>query len=257
MYPKIEIKEEGHQIEISKEEIISLIEKVSYASSESDIRPILKGINLKVSKEEIQAIATDNYRIAVATIKNSNNNENKYLVDIPAKSSNIILNLIKRNETKKLNLFLADNTIIMNINEGQILFKTMLLTGVYPNLDNVISRDHKSIALINPIEFKNAIERINIFATDSIKLVKLTINEETMILETVNSDLGTGLEKIKLKNKTQPMKNIIFNIKHFQDILRTIDEKEMKLKYTTKGEEIIIESNGKVNAKNIIFPLKR
>jgi DNA polymerase-3 subunit beta len=257
MYPKIEIKEEGHQIDISKDEIINLIEKVSYASSESDIRPILKGINLTVSKQQVRAIATDNYRIAVATTSNANSTEQTFVVDIPAKSSSIILNLIKRNEIKNLKIFLENNTIIMNLNDGQILFKTMLLTGVYPTLENVITKKHTNQAIVNPVELKNAIERINLFATDSIKLVKLSIADSNLVLETVNSDLGTGLEKIKLKGKAETIKNIIFNIKHIQDVLKTIEDKEIQINYTNKNEEIAIESSGKVDVKHIVFPLKR
>lgn len=257
MFPHISIEEEGHLIELSAENFTNLLSKVSYATSESDIRPILKGINVSINNDLVEVIGTDNYRVANAIFKNNEQIDDQIVVDIPQKSTLTILNLLKRNEISNFKLYFANNTIIISLNNGEILFKTMLLTGVYPNLNKVINASYNSSIELNPVELLHSIDRINVFATDTTKIASLTIDNSLLIIQTVESELGSAKEQIKVVNHGKILKNIIINIKQLKDLLKTVEENKITMEYESKEQPLKFVENSTIKASHFIFPLKR
>ena len=64
-FPQIKQIDDSTYFEMSQKDLKSLINKSIYAVAVEDVRPILKGVKLEVTKEKITAVALDGYRLAV------------------------------------------------------------------------------------------------------------------------------------------------------------------------------------------------
>ena len=64
-FPQIKQIEDSTYFEITQRDLKALISKSIYAVAVEDVRPILKGVKLEVTKDKVTAVALDGYRLAV------------------------------------------------------------------------------------------------------------------------------------------------------------------------------------------------
>ena len=85
-YPNITLDESKEPITISAEILKNIINETSYAVSTQEVRPLLTGVNLKITGDILECIATDSYRLSKKNIKLNSMINNAINIVIPGKS---------------------------------------------------------------------------------------------------------------------------------------------------------------------------
>ena len=85
-YPDVKLEENKDPIIINGEVFKTIINQTVFAISNQELRPILTGVNFKFTKDVLETVATDSYRLAKKNIKLNAPVEKDVEIVIPGKN---------------------------------------------------------------------------------------------------------------------------------------------------------------------------
>ena len=85
-YPDVKLEENKDPIIIKGDIFKTIINQTSFAISNQELRPILTGVNFKFTKDVLETVATDSYRLAKKNIKLNAEVEKDLEIVIPGKN---------------------------------------------------------------------------------------------------------------------------------------------------------------------------
>ena len=103
-FPNLSFEESKDPIIINPNIFKNIINQTSFATSMSETRPLLTGINFKLKDNVLEVIATDSYRLARKKINLDTENNNSFDIVIPSKN---LLELIKIADDDKEDIIYA------------------------------------------------------------------------------------------------------------------------------------------------------
>jgi DNA polymerase-3 subunit beta len=203
----------------------SFIKKTAYAAADSEIRPILTGINLSIEEDCMKLVCTDSHRLGQVKTKMADNKSMKLV--IPAKSLDKIAKIFDLQDDVSVYCE-SDNQVVFK--NGALFFYSRLLDGNYPDTSRLIPTDFKAEMKINRKELLDGLDRISGIANDS-GVVKLHVNGAATI-STGQSQIGKGVEVIDYVELTgEDDFTISFSARYMMDALKTIDDEIVNFKY--------------------------
>src|SRR5690554_5867830 len=133
-YPGIDFIDTNTPITLSSDVLKEIIRETSFATADSEKRPILTGVNFKYQDEVLYTVATDSFRLSQKHLKIDVNSDEFNLI-IPGKSLEELTKILDHNE-EPIDLYISPNKILFKFNN--ILFQTRLLEGTYPDTFKII-----------------------------------------------------------------------------------------------------------------------
>lgn len=233
-FPQIKEVEKDNFFEISKEDFKNLINNVYYAIAQDDSRPILKGILIETTGNNIRAVAVDGCRLSVAN-KTLINTTSDFKIIIPGKNINEIVKMMDNEGSIKV--YVHSNNIMVDL--GDTIVVNRLIDGQFINYKQIIPRDFSTVVTINKEQLEDAIDRASVLSRiDKNNLVKFDIKEKNLML-TSNNEIGNTKENITVGVKGNDL-NISFNSKYFSDCLRVIDNTYVKMNLNSAIQPCVI-----------------
>jgi len=134
-FPNIKFDLLDNPIIMNQLVIKNIINQTSFAVSTQESRPILTGINFKISGDSLECTATDSYRLARKIIKLDKKQSENINIVIPGRN---LLELIKilPEDDKNIELHIFSNNIVIKTED--MLFQSRLLNGTYPDTSKLI-----------------------------------------------------------------------------------------------------------------------
>lgn len=255
-YPNIDFALVDGAIKLESQVMKQVIRQTTFATSTIENRPILTGVNIKVENDELIAIATDSFRLSQKKVKTTKNYE-KMNVVIPGRSLDEL--------SKVLDLGLEEILIHLNhksivFEYGNILFKSRLLDGSFPETSRLIPKEFPVVLKFNANDLAVAVERASLLSVrDSISsIVKLLLKQNKEVEITSNSpEIGKVVEDIDvLDSETSSSLKIAFSSRYFLDALKTFEDQEVSVKFTGEIRPFIIESEKDAGLIQLILPVR-
>lgn len=181
------------EFDLQPKNLFSYIKKVSFATNNDELRPVLNSIHFDFFDDNMIIVATDGQRLAKITDGNIKNTfgEIKSL-NLPTKPSMILSNA----------LTLTDNDVKCRFNDKVAVFSnpqfklsTRLIEGRYPNYNSVIPKDNLKTAIIAKDNFISAIKRVSPMGNSLSELITLTFTNNALIVKTENDELSKKAEE--------------------------------------------------------------
>ena len=230
-------KEQTYEVEIELDSNVlkSLIKKTLMATSTSETRIALTGVNIKIVNNQFIAVATDSYRLAKYTIDTENKNID---IIIPATSLNE-LNKIIDNEKVVLKL----NNTTASFNWSSTIFETKLISGPYPNIESLIPYDFIAEYSFNRQSLILALERASILLdTNSTYIMKVDFKGNLAEITTNKNEVGQALEQIECIG-SGAMLEVNLSSKYLLEALKTFDSETIKINLTGELKPLLITSD--------------
>jgi len=252
-YPHISLEESKEPISIKADTLKSIINETSYAVSTQEVRPLLTGINLKITGDMLECIATDSYRLAKKNIKLDAFVNATINIVIPGKSIN---------EFEKM--LTTDEEIIMHIFNNKILFKyrniqfqTNLLSGTYPDTNHFIPSEFAYMINLNLKAFNDAVDRASLLAQSKDKnIVRVLIDDKTMVISSSASEIGKTEEKLIIECSNKEKLEIAFSSRYMLEALKVIKDDNILLLINSDDKPILIKSVKDASLLELILPVK-
>lgn len=230
-FPKIPEMTYDNEIITDAESLLSVIRKTSFAVAQADINPILTGIKLEISSNNMKGIAVDGYRMAIKNTPIDVFNDLSFVVQGRALNE---LSKIMVLEDEKVSICLAEKNVLFKF--GKCRFFSRLLEGEFINYNNVIPKESLYRAKVEVKELIKSIDRASLLAESGgiINPVKLSFDFNSI---TVTCDTAKGhlKEIIAVSGEGKETFEVGYNCKFMLDALKAIDE-----------EYVIIELNGNI-----------
>jgi len=255
-YPNIDFNLVDGPIKLESKVMKSVIKQTTFATSTIENRPILTGVNVKVQNDELIAIATDSFRLSQKKI-NTTKNYDKMNVVIPGRSLDELHKILEL-DLEEILIHLDHKSIVFEY--GNILFKSRLLDGSFPETSRLIPNEFPVILKFKTSDLQVAVERASLLSVrDSISsIVKLNLKSNNEVEITSNSpEIGKVVEDVDtLDCQSSTSLKIAFSSRYFLDALKTFDGEEVFVKFTGEIRPFIIESDKDPGLIQLILPVR-
>jgi DNA polymerase-3 subunit beta len=248
-FPEDSFPEDYRELTLSCEQVVSSLRKISYATSEDDVRPALSGVLFSIRDGVLTTVATDGRRMAL--VERPINGDSSVDGDtvIPMKAVN---ELVKSLGTEgDLQVYFSENKAIFKT--SHTVFSTLLVDGNYPNFRLVIPQAFNFSATIPRLEFIASLERVSLVLSESNLSIKVFFDSTSALLKSSSSEVGVAEDCLGIDFNGEPME-ITFNPKFLIGPLKNLDCDNLIIQINDAGSPVAI--SGDEGFLYIIMPMR-
>ena len=255
LYPQMEQVDLPNTLRFQAGELKGCIDLTLFAAQTSETRKNLMGVCLSLDNGTLAKwTATDGHRLAqVQREVKMEVQETPPEIIIPRKSLVEMQKVLEGNDQEVTLSF--DEKTLMLVTEG-IVFTTRLIEGKFPNVDQVIPHDNDKSVLIDRQRFINALKIISLMSQDKIKPVKLSLQPDTMKLESERVETGDAFAEVPVEYQGEELQ-VGFNARYLLDVLTVANQGE-KVRFELKGalNPCLIRVPEDATFLSVIMPLR-
>lgn len=252
-YPDVKLESSKDPIYIKADILKTIINQTVFAISNQELRPILTGVNFKFTKDLLETVATDSYRLAKKNVKLTSTIEKDTEIVIPGKNIMELERILTDDSDLEIHIF--NNKILFKYKN--INFQSNLLSGTYPNTSNLIPSEFAYIIKVNKKEFNDAIDRAALLTMGKDKnIVKMTLDNTKMIINSFASEIGKVEEQLTVETNNKERLEISFSSKYMLEAIKTLQEEEIILLLNSDVKPLIIKSLTDESLIQLILPIK-
>ncbi|MFZ2352594.1 DNA polymerase III subunit beta [Paucilactobacillus nenjiangensis] len=256
-YPHLPEIDGDNTISLAGDVLKEVIRQTVLAVSTQESRPILTGVHLILSENQLLAVATDSHRLAQRKIALPAAVAETHDVIIPGKSLQELSRMIA-DGNQEIQLRIADNQVLFLL--GDTLFYSRLLEGNYPDTTRLIPDSSDTTVELNAATFLAAIERASLLSHESRNnVVKLNVQPEDQLAEISGNspDVGNVEEQIGVENVDGQPVEISFNPDYMKDALRSFGQSQIKMSFTSALRPFtLVPTENEDNFIQLITPVR-
>ena len=264
-YPNIDYVSLDNPFKLNSKLLKDLIKTTSFASSTSEKKPILTGVNFNNEAGIMKVIATDSYRLAqnVCDVNDIDNQFDDFNITVPSKSLNELIKIID-NFDGEIYLYFSNNKLLCKFNN--IRFQTRLLEGNYPSTSKLIKDEYPINISFNKDELLRALDKVSVLSpkdslldreiTYSIVKIEIMKDRTINISTSIQNGGGTSLTLIPTKIETNEQLTIGLSSRYLIDSLKSFNSIEVTLSFKDDHSPFIVKGNKEDNLTQLILPVR-
>lgn len=253
-YPNIDFEESDKFAVVNSNKVKEMISKTSFACSLQESRPLFTGINIKLTGNNLEFVATDSYRLSKMQIEIDNKEENDFNIVIPARNINELLKVINKEDDVYIHIF--SNKVLFKYNN--LKFQSSLINGgTFPNTDNSIPKTFENTIKVNIKEFFNVVERASLVSQFKDKnIIETEIVNDKLTVRASSVDVGKIEESIIVDNVSKNNIKISYSAKYMIDALKIFNKENILILLNGDISPIILMEEGNKELTELISPMK-
>ena len=226
-FPALPSLAENHNaLNLPHDLLLAGINKTLFATADDELRPVMNGIFVELSTEEIAFVASDAHKL-VRYKRNDVKYTDKASFILPKKPASLLKSLLPR-EDSDVKLEFDDKNAFFTLNGFKLVCR--LVEGKYPAYNSVIPTNNPNELVIDRVDFFTTLKRVSVFANQASNLVRLKLNPSELIVSAQDIDFAiSAVETIKCEYEGQSME-IGFKSTFLVEILSNLSSEHVKLK---------------------------
>lgn len=233
-----------------------LFDKSKFAISTEETRYYLNGVYLHASDSEqgrvLRCVATDGHRLARIDAALPEGAEDLPGVIVPRKTVNELRKLLEDDEMQ----------IAVSVSETKIRFATPEITltskvidGSFPDYTRVIPQGNTRRLEVDAAEFAQAVDRVSTVSSERSRAVKLSLDEDRLILTVNAPDSGAAEEILAVSYGDEPLE-IGFNAKYLLEIAGQVDRENAVFLFNSSGDPTLMREGNDESAVYVVMPMR-
>lgn len=245
-YPQFPTVQATTELSLDFDVFCELSKLVDYATALTEVSgSVFQGVLFSISDNTLNMVATDQFRIAIASKKIEMQNISDIEVVIPGKFLKEIASLPK--EEKELHIALNDKQIMITF--GRAVLVNKLLEGRFPNYEKIRPTSFLVEAVISKKELLSAMDKLSVLTSATEEALKFNFSHLTQTLEiSINSkDSGTGLTSLACEIKGNESIEVSFFYKHLLGGAKAYPHESINFNISDGGRQgvFVCEEDGK------------
>ena len=233
-----------------------LFDKAKFAISTEETRYYLNGVYMHVSTGEngpvLRCVATDGDRLA------------RIDAPLPAGAQAMPGVIVPRKTVGELRKLLDDDdaTIAVSVSETKVRFATPLITltskvidGTFPDYTRVIPMGNSRRLEVDAAEFAKAVDRVATVSSERSRAVKLSLDEDRLILSVNAPDSGNAEEELAVAYSDERLE-IGFNAKYLLEIASQVDRENAVFLFNSSGDPTLMREGNDTSAIYVVMPMR-
>lgn len=251
-FPNLDLEETKNPIVLNPVVFKNIINQTFFATSLSETRPLLTGINFKLSDDILEVIATDSYRLARKQIELKDKYENDFNLVIPGKNL-VELSRIVEDDKENIYMHIFSNKVLFKYKN--IIFLSRLISGTYPVTSSIIPNDFNIDIECEYSVLFDMIDRASLLTSDKDKnTIKLVLKNRELTISSNSPEIGKVEEKIEINNDSEI--SISFSSKYMLEAIKSFNTDKIHLLMNNDNSPIIVKSNKEVSLIQLVLPIK-
>ena len=249
-YPKLPEFDLESGIEIEQSLLKESMSLTSFAISYDETRYVLNGIMVSLKGDKMRFVATDGRRLAYIEKEIQTQKATKdFEVIIPLKAVQELLKLLRWDGTVKI--ILSQNQIVFHLGDSYLVSR--LIEGNFPNYEQVIPKEEKTLSHANREELLQAVKRTSLLTSPDSPAVKMDFVKGKILITSRSPNLGEAKEELNAETTGDELA-IGFNPHYLIDVLKNMDVDKVSLSLTDPDKPGLIK--GKDNYLYVIMPMQ-
>jgi DNA polymerase-3 subunit beta len=252
-FPQIpEIKSEQEtELQLPSELIHQGIEKAIFATAEDELRPVMNGIYVEISPDNVTFVATDAHKLVRYRRTDVTPNQESSFI-FPKKPASLLRNILSK-EQSQVNLNFDDKNVQFVLPKYRMISR--LTEGNYPNYDSVIPSDNPFKLTIDRLDFYNTIKRVAVFSNQASNLIKLSLEGNQLTVSAQDIDFSvSGRETLNCQYEGENME-IGFKSSFLLEILSNLNAQEVLMELSDPSRAGLLYPAEKDNEEEDILML--
>ncbi|NNU79126.1 DNA polymerase III subunit beta [Halovulum dunhuangense] len=233
-----------------------LFDKAKFAISTEETRYYLNGVYMHSADgpdgRVLRCVATDGHRLA------------RIDADLPQGADNLPGVIVPRKTVGELRKLLDDDDlqIAVSVSETKVRFATPEVTltskvidGSFPDYSRVIPVHNSKRLEVDATEFSRAVDRVATVSSERSRAVKLTLEDDRLILSVNAPDSGAAEEELAVAYADEPLE-IGFNAKYLQEIADQVDRENAVFLFNSPGDPTLMREGNDETAVYVVMPMR-
>ncbi|RFU13742.1 DNA polymerase III subunit beta [Rhodobacteraceae bacterium W635] len=233
-----------------------LFDKSKFAISTEETRYYLNGVYMHVAQGEegqvLRCVATDGHRLARVDMLLPTGAESMPGVIVPRKTVGELRKLLDDDEM----------TIAVSVSETKVRFATPDITltskvidGTFPDYTRVIPMGNTRRMEVDASEFAKAVDRVATVSSERSRAVKLSLDEDRLILSVNAPDSGAAEEELAVAYGDEKLE-IGFNAKYLLEIASQVDRENAVFLFNSSGDPTLMREGNDTSAVYVVMPMR-
>ncbi len=233
-----------------------LFDKAKFAISTEETRYYLNGVYMHVSTGDsgpvLRCVATDGHRLARIDAPLPPNAEAMPGVIVPRKTVGELRKLLDDD----------DAIIAVSVSETKVRFATPVITltskvidGTFPDYTRVIPMGNSRRLEVDATEFAKAVDRVATVSSERSRAVKLSLEEDRLILSVTAPDSGNAEEELAVAYSDEKLE-IGFNAKYLLEIASQVDRENAVFLFNSSGDPTLMREGNDTSAIYVVMPMR-
>lgn len=231
-YPQnFETDELAVEMSIPAEIILSGLDYTLFAISTETIRPMMTGVYWDFHENDITFVGSDTHKL-VRYINSSYHPNRETSFILPGKPAGILRSLISK-DTETVKITKDEKSAMFSF--GDFTLGCRFVKGNYPNYNRVIPQDNPNEMTIDRLGLLSAMRRVSLFASKASSLVKMSMDENSVVLQSQDLDYSTKAEeRVSCSYEGGPL-TIGFNSVYMIEVLNNLPGDSVIVKLSDPG----------------------
>lgn len=236
-FPEMPLVSEGEKIELDGKIFSEMVKGTIFAVAQIEgTRPILTGLNIRLSDNVLQVVGIDGYRLAIRRRKVNAEGNAEFIVS--GRAVNEVSKIIDET-TENLSIIVGKRLVSFNVN-GYI-FICRLLEGEFVNFEKTIPDVYTQKIYLNCRDLIDAVERVSLIINDTFSFPIRCSFEENILAVTSKTGIGRARETLPIVLEGEDFE-LGLNCRYLLDALKGCEDDNIQIKYNGPNTGVVIRS---------------
>ncbi len=251
-FPPFPDPEPSSAVSIPLESFIQTATLVAGSASRDETRPVLTGILVSASGQELSMVATDSYRLSVKETRLASALASDFEVNVPARALQELARLGAGAADDELAINVLQNQVVFTL--GKVILSSRLIDGQFPNYRQLLPESFEHELRVSASELTDVVRRISLLAQKNAPL-RLAFAPGELTVSAQTPDVGEARESLPVAFQGEPLE-IGFNPEFLRDGLEAVEEGDLLLKLISPLRPGLIESADGTGFRYLIMPIR-
>jgi len=239
-------------VSVPAQAFVETVQIVARAASRDEARPVLTGILVSASAQELRMVATDSYRLSVKETQLETALEGSFEANVPARALQELARLAQNAGSERLTVGVGANQVVFEV-DGAVL-SSRLIEGQFPNYRQLLPDAFEHELRLPGGELTEVVRRVSLLAQKNAPL-RLAFREGEVTVSAQTPDVGEARETIPVSFQGEPLE-IGFNPDFLRDGLESVAGADLALKLISPLRPGLLESADGGGFSYLIMPIR-
>lgn len=184
LYPEQVPLEASHtKVELDVDTLIDGINKTIFATSDEELRPIMRGIFFDLKDTDMVCVATDAHKLVKYTAKMEGAQTASFIL---SKKPAALLRNMLLHEEGRISMEFDQKNALFTMNSSMLVCR--LIEGMYPNYNMVIPQSNPNRVLVDRQMLLNSVRRMAVCVNASTQLIRLEFKDNGIEIKADDDD---------------------------------------------------------------------
>jgi DNA polymerase-3 subunit beta len=244
--------EEGEPLTIPAAALAATVELVARAASRDDMRPVLTGVLVSASGNEMTMVATDSYRLAVKRTEMESAIGGELEANIPAKALRELSRIVSSDGVESVSVSLLRNQAVFKA--GDIVLNTRLIEGQFPNFRQLLPESYEHDVRLPRPELLDVTRRVSQLAQRNAPL-RLSFAPGELKIAASTPDVGDAEETMPAAFEGEPLE-IGFNPDFLREGIESVEGDEVVLRLISPLRPGLLQPVDNEDFRYLVMPIR-